>query len=160
VAVIEGWDDPGIATYMHNQDLKYGLPDPDIETIYPSGSLPAQCPAGMVALASYGSCNGWVGELRLDVLTVHLIAPYAVISELAVADDLAAGRLTEVRAPELDLRRTLRVIWAGAANPARRPGPGPGRAHRQPGDLAGPEWLLMSSVVVLDNHWSRRAAGP
>ena len=41
----------------------------------------------------------------------------AVISELAVADDLAAGRLAEVRTPELDLRRTLRVIWAGAANP-------------------------------------------
>ncbi len=41
----------------------------------------------------------------------------AVISGLAVADDLAAGRLAEIRTPELDLRRTLRVIWAGAANP-------------------------------------------
>jgi len=41
----------------------------------------------------------------------------AVISDLAVADDLAAGRLAEVRAPELDLRRALRVIWAGPANP-------------------------------------------
>lgn len=44
-----------------------------------------------------------------------------MISELAVADDLAAGRLAEVRAPELDLRRTLRVIWVGAANPAAGP---------------------------------------
>lgn len=42
----------------------------------------------------------------------------AVISELAVADDLAAGRLAEVRIPGLDLRRTLRVIWAGGANPS------------------------------------------
>jgi len=41
----------------------------------------------------------------------------AVISELAVADDLARGRLIEVRTPELELRRTLRVIWAGAASP-------------------------------------------
>jgi molybdate transport repressor ModE-like protein len=41
----------------------------------------------------------------------------AVISELAVAGDLAAGRLAEIRTPELDLRRTLRVIWAGAASP-------------------------------------------
>jgi molybdate transport repressor ModE-like protein len=41
----------------------------------------------------------------------------AVISELAVADDLAAGRLIEVHISELDLRRSLRVIWAGAANP-------------------------------------------
>ena len=45
----------------------------------------------------------------------------AVISELAVADDLAAGRLAEVRTPELDLRRTLRVIWDGAANPPAGP---------------------------------------
>ena len=45
----------------------------------------------------------------------------AVISALAVADDLAAGRLTEVRTSELDLRRALRVIWAGAANPPAGP---------------------------------------
>jgi hypothetical protein len=44
-----------------------------------------------------------------------------VISELAVADDLAAGRLAEIRTPELDLRRTLRVIWDGAANPPAGP---------------------------------------
>jgi molybdate transport repressor ModE-like protein len=41
----------------------------------------------------------------------------AVISDLAVADDLAAGRLIEVHTYELDLRRSLRVIWAGTANP-------------------------------------------
>jgi molybdate transport repressor ModE-like protein len=41
----------------------------------------------------------------------------AVISDLAVADDVAAGRLAEVRTPELDLRRALRAIWAGAARP-------------------------------------------
>jgi molybdate transport repressor ModE-like protein len=41
----------------------------------------------------------------------------AVISELAVADDLTAGRLIETRAPELDLRRALRAIWAGAKDP-------------------------------------------
>jgi hypothetical protein len=45
----------------------------------------------------------------------------AVISELAIADDLAAGRLAEIRTPELDLRRTLRVIWDGAANPPAGP---------------------------------------
>jgi DNA-binding transcriptional LysR family regulator len=44
------------------------------------------------------------------------VAP-AVISELAVGDDLAAGRLVEVQAPELDLHRTLRVIWVGGPNP-------------------------------------------
>jgi subtilase family serine protease len=28
VAVIEGWDDPGIATFIHTSDVRYGLPDP------------------------------------------------------------------------------------------------------------------------------------
>ncbi|MFF4211479.1 LysR substrate-binding domain-containing protein [Streptomyces sp. NPDC001796] len=34
----------------------------------------------------------------------------AVLSEPAVEDDLATGRLVTVQSPELDLRRTLRVI--------------------------------------------------
>jgi molybdate transport repressor ModE-like protein len=41
----------------------------------------------------------------------------AVISELAIADDVTAGRLIEVPTPELDLRRSLRAVWTGAANP-------------------------------------------
>ena len=44
------------------------------------------------------------------------VAP-AVISELAVADDLARGRLVAVPVPGLDLHRTLRAIWEGAASP-------------------------------------------
>src|SRR5215469_2505454 len=67
----------------------------------------------------------------------------AVISELAVADDLAAGRLTEVHTDELDLRRSLRVIWAGTANPPAGPArdliahilsrrPAPPRQRRDP----------------------------
>ena len=82
----------------------------------------------------------------------------AVISELAVADDLAAGRVAEVRTPELDLRRTLRVIWAGAANPPA----GPARdlvAHRQPGDIAETSGSSMSSVVGLDQRAPDRGAG-
>jgi DNA-binding transcriptional LysR family regulator len=39
----------------------------------------------------------------------------AVMSRLAVADDLAAGRLREIAAPELDLRRDLRAIWLGGS---------------------------------------------
>src|SRR5689334_7746546 len=79
VALLEGWDDPALGQFMQIMDQQYGLPDPVIETIYPSGPLPAQCPAGMVALGSYGNCEARVQELRLDVLTVHLIAPYARI---------------------------------------------------------------------------------
>jgi DNA-binding transcriptional LysR family regulator len=45
----------------------------------------------------------------------------AVITELAVADDLAAGRLTSIEIPELDLNRTLRAIWNGSASPPAGP---------------------------------------
>ena len=41
----------------------------------------------------------------------------AVISELAVAEDLAAGRLIEIAVPELDLRRVLRAIWDATPQP-------------------------------------------
>jgi subtilase family serine protease len=103
VAVIEGWDDPGIAAYIHTRDLRYGLPDPVIQTIYPSGPLPATCPAGMVALGSYGSCDAWVGELQLDVLTVHLIAPYAkiVISATPADSEITDDAASNVAPPEM-----------------------------------------------------------
>jgi DNA-binding transcriptional LysR family regulator len=41
----------------------------------------------------------------------------AVLSEWAIADDLAAGRLGEVRSEGLELRRTLRAVWVGAKTP-------------------------------------------
>ncbi|KAA1250906.1 LysR family transcriptional regulator [Mycobacterium simiae] len=41
----------------------------------------------------------------------------AIISRLAVADDLASGRLHAITIPELDLRRTLRAIWVGGRIP-------------------------------------------
>jgi subtilase family serine protease len=103
VAVIEGWDDPGIAAYIHVRDVRYGLPDPVIQTIFPSGPLPATCPPGMVALGSYGSCDAWVGELRLDVLAVHLIAPYAkiVISATPADSEITDDAASQVAPPEM-----------------------------------------------------------
>jgi subtilase family serine protease len=103
VAVIEGWDDPNIAAFVHTRDVRYGLPDPVIQTIYPSGPLPAQCPAGMVALGSYGSCDAWAGELELDVLTVHLIAPYAkiVISATPADSEITDDAASNVAPPEM-----------------------------------------------------------
>jgi len=41
----------------------------------------------------------------------------AVMSRLAVVDDVAAGRLRTVAVPELDLRRDLRAIWVGGRTP-------------------------------------------
>lgn len=41
----------------------------------------------------------------------------AAMSRLAVADDLAVGRLRAIAVPELDLRRQLRAIWVGGRTP-------------------------------------------
>ncbi|HEX4223930.1 MAG TPA: S53 family peptidase [Pseudonocardiaceae bacterium] len=103
VALLEGWNAPNLDTDIAGFDQKLGLPAPDIQTIYPAGPLPAQCPAGMVSLGSYGSCDGWAGELELDVASVHLIAPYAKIllvitpPDTEVADDAAS----QVAPPEM-----------------------------------------------------------
>jgi subtilase family serine protease len=80
VAVIEGWDQPHIGSIMAQFDKPLGLPNPQIQTIFPSGALPKKCPPGMVKLGGYGSCQAWAdGELPLDVAAVHLMAPYAKI---------------------------------------------------------------------------------
>jgi molybdate transport repressor ModE-like protein len=39
----------------------------------------------------------------------------AVLSDLAVGDDIAAGRLAAIAVPGLDLRRALRAVWRGSA---------------------------------------------
>jgi DNA-binding transcriptional LysR family regulator len=41
----------------------------------------------------------------------------AVMSRLAVADDLAIGRLRMVAVAELNLRRELRAVWVGGRIP-------------------------------------------
>jgi subtilase family serine protease len=105
IALVEGWDDPQINDVIKKFDQKYGLPDPEIQTIYPSGNghLPAQCPPGMVALGSYGSCEAWHSELELDVEAAHLIAPYAKIlitatpADSEITDDAAS----QVAPPEM-----------------------------------------------------------
>ena len=57
----------------------------------------------MVALGSYGSCDAWVGELRLDVLAVHLIAPYAkiVISATPADSEITDDAASNVAPPEM-----------------------------------------------------------
>ena len=80
VAVIEGWDNPQISQILAQFDAATGLPNPQVQTIFPSGPLPAKCPHRMVILGSYGSCQAWAqDELPLDVLAAHLVAPYAKI---------------------------------------------------------------------------------
>jgi subtilase family serine protease len=117
IALLEGWDFPGIDRVVASFDAVWGLPNPVIDTIYPSGNgrLPARCPAGMVTLGSYGSCDAWGRELTLDVLAAHLIAPYARIllavtpADSEVTDDGASqvAPYEMMRALEIIARRHL-----------------------------------------------------
>ncbi|HEY1713730.1 MAG TPA: S8 family serine peptidase [Solirubrobacteraceae bacterium] len=77
IALAEGWDDPSIDKQVAHYDRLGSLPNPQITTIYPSGDhkLPAKC-----ASSGFGdSCSGDKNELQLDVLSAHLMAPYAKI---------------------------------------------------------------------------------
>jgi subtilase family serine protease len=156
VAVIEGWDDPGIAAYIHVRDVRYGLPDPVIQTIYPSGPLPAQCPQGMVVLGSYGSCDAWVGELRLDVLAVHLIAPYAkiVISATPADSEISDDPASNVAPPEM--MRALEYISANHIANAISISDGTGESTYSAGDAQihandpGPLSAAAAGIPVLN----------
>jgi len=103
IAVIEGWNYPGIARQVAAFDKAYGLPNPRIVTIYPAGKLPRRCPPGMVKLGSYGSCQAWSGELTLDVLAAHLMAPYAriVISATPADTEITDDAASQVAPPEM-----------------------------------------------------------
>ena len=103
IAVMAGWHFLDIANQVAAFDRQFGLPNPRIRTIYPAGPLPAKCPAGMIRLQSYGSCNAWKNELTLDVIAAHLVAPYAkIIISATPADTEVAGDPAEnVAMPEI-----------------------------------------------------------
>ena len=108
IAVLEGWDYPGITSALAAFDKAFGLPDPKVSTIFPAGPPPATCPPGMASLGDYGSCNAWASETEIDVLLAHLIAPYAkiVISVTpATSQDDAAS---QIAMPEM--MKALEVI--------------------------------------------------
>jgi subtilase family serine protease len=103
IAVMGGWHYLDIARQVAMFDQQFGLPNPRIQTIYPAGPLPAKCPAGMVKLQSYGSCNAWKNELTLDVIAAHLIAPYAkiIISATSADTEITGDPAENVAMPEI-----------------------------------------------------------
>jgi subtilase family serine protease len=101
IALLEGWDNPNIAKIVASYDQALDLPNPQISTIYPAGKLPSSCPKRMKVLGSYGSCNAWAnGELPLDVITAHLMAPYAkIVLAVTPADTVIPSDPAENVAP-------------------------------------------------------------
>jgi subtilase family serine protease len=100
IAVIEGWkSSPITAKFLASRDRQLGLPNPQITTIYPTGRhrLPVTCPPGEAKLGGYGSCSTWEGEAALDVVSAHILAPYAKIlivvapPDSEITDDAASN---------------------------------------------------------------------
>ncbi len=111
IAVIEGWNLGNIGQIVAGFDKQLDLPaPPSLRTIYPAGPLPKTCPRGMVKLGSYGSCDAWGGELALDVVTAHMIAPYAkiVISVTPADTEVNDDPASNVAPPEM--MKALEVI--------------------------------------------------
>jgi subtilase family serine protease len=108
IAVLEGWDNPGVTKTLAILDKAYGLPDPKVTTIFPAGPLPATCPPSMASLGDYGSCDAWETELTGDVFIAHLIAPYAKIVVSVTPAGSQDDAASQIAMPEM--MKALEVI--------------------------------------------------
>jgi DNA-binding transcriptional LysR family regulator len=65
------------------------------------------------ALSSWGGAHSWLelGSTASILAAARRGEGPAVLSALAVADDIEAGRLVSVRSEGLDLSRALRAVW-------------------------------------------------
>lgn len=65
------------------------------------------------ALSSWGGAHSWLelGSTASILAAARRGEGPAVLSALAVADDVEAGRLVPVRAGDIDLSRVLRAVW-------------------------------------------------
>jgi hypothetical protein len=68
IAIVDAYDDPNIASDLHQFDAAFGLPDPVLTKVNQNGGT--NLPAGN---------KGWAGEIALDVEWAHAIAPKAKI---------------------------------------------------------------------------------
>jgi subtilase family serine protease len=105
IAVIEAWKgSPLIAKFVASRDKQLGLPNPQIKTIYPTGRhrLPATCPPSEAKLGDYGSCGAWEGEAVEDVVSAHMLAPYAKILIVVAPPDseITDDTASQVAPPE------------------------------------------------------------
>ncbi|MDB5341499.1 MAG: hypothetical protein JWN70_7118 [Planctomycetaceae bacterium] len=68
IAIVDAYDDPNIASDLHQFDLQFGLPDPVFTKVNQTGGT--TLPKADV---------GWAGEIALDVEWAHAVAPGAKI---------------------------------------------------------------------------------
>jgi hypothetical protein len=84
IAIVDAFDDPTIASDLHQFDQQYNLPDPTFTKVNENGG--SSLPPGD---------TGWAEEISLDVEWAHAIAPKAAIllveASSATFNDLLTG---------------------------------------------------------------------
>ena len=85
IAIVDAYDDPNIASDLHQFDVQFGLPDPVFTKVNQSGgsNLPA-------------ANAGWASEIALDVEWAHAIAPMANILLVEAASNSLSNLLAAV----------------------------------------------------------------
>jgi subtilase family serine protease len=85
IAVVDAYDDPNIASDLHQFDLQFGLPDPSFTKVNQTGgsTLPA-------------AESRWASEIALDVEWAHAIAPGASILLVEANDSSYSNLLAAV----------------------------------------------------------------
>src|SRR6185295_11970404 len=75
IAIVDAYDDPNIASDLHQFDLAFGLSDPTFIKVNQNGgtTMPR-------------ADSGWSGEIALDVEWAHAIAPKAKILLVEASD--------------------------------------------------------------------------
>jgi subtilase family serine protease len=101
IAIVDAYDDPTIASDLHNFDRTFGLPDPTFTKVSPSGTTP-----------SYDS--GWAMEISLDVEWAHAIAPGAKILLVEASDASYSSLLTAVDYATTHGANQVSMSWGGS----------------------------------------------
>ncbi len=89
ILIVDAYGSPTIANDLHVFDQTFGLPDPNLTILCPTG-----CPATMTASARIHNPSSWAVETTLDVEWSHAMAPGANIV-LVVASSNAGDVLNE-----------------------------------------------------------------
>lgn len=91
IAIVDSFGSPTIQADLHRFDSDYGLPDPNLSIIQPSGAVPPYDPTNSTMI-------GWAQETSLDVEYAHAMAPGAniLLVETPVAETEGSTGLPEM----------------------------------------------------------------
>ena len=130
IAVIEGWDFPGISRAVAAFDKTYGLPNPQITTIFPSGRVAETYKTSLNDLALMRVVDG--GKINTFTADVLPDVEFRPVREREGAQVLARPHAALIELPQLGIRSQVlfqggdavagvaRAVAGGRMDPTRR----------------------------------------